>query len=161
MDGSPNAQFILEQFSQALLPELRTAAGSHFGPTIESHIDANSLTIDASPFINVLIDGRGPTSAGAKRGTPTLQQSLLDWINKHNIQPRTDKQGNTPSLESLSWAMANSIHLHGTLLYQRGGGNNIFDNIITQSRLDALLSQFGEVYLNLITTQSLNKLEQI
>lgn len=144
---------ILKQFVEDIVPELK-AVSKGFANSIESEVSETGFEITASPFINVLIDGRGPTKQGAKKGSPTLQETLLSWINKNNIVPRPDSKGNIPTLEQLSWAMSQSIHMHGTLLYQRGGGNNIFDPIITKQRIDSLAALFTKKYVGEVASIS-------
>jgi hypothetical protein len=121
-------------------------------------VDDKTLTISASPYIGVLIDGRPPTSAGASTGSPTLQQIILSWIRTKGIAPRPQK-GKIPTLEQLSWAISKSIHIHGDLLYQHGGGNDIFDGIITTDRINNLLNLVGEKYFNEINSINLPKIE--
>jgi hypothetical protein len=138
---------IFQKFVDEVEPEIKQAVGS-FAPTIESEVREDSFTIYASPYIRVLIDGRRPTSSGAKKGNPTLQQMIYAWILRKSIQP--DKPNMTQ--ESLSWAISKSIHKRGTLLYQRGGGNRIFDNILTVDREEKLLSLIADHYYTQITT---------
>ncbi len=145
---------ILQQFVNEIVPELR-AVSKGFADSIDSEVTNDGFEITASPFINVLIDGRGPTKKGAKKGTPTLQQIMLEYINKKSIVPRPNSAGKIPTVEQLSWAFSQSIHMHGTLLFQRGGGNNIFDTIITKSRIDSLQTLFSKKYVNQIA--SINK----
>ena len=135
---------ILNQFAQEIVPELMSVSKG-FAPSISYTVSDNMLEITASPYIRVLIDGRAPTKQGATRGNPTLQQAILSWINRHSITGRANKKGIIPTPEQLSWAISKSIHLHGTKLYQQGGGNNIFDTIITNARVENLL--------NLLTNQ--------
>ena len=149
---------ILQQFGEALVPEIKKVSKG-FADTIEMEVDDDSLTIYASPYISVLIDGRAPTKSGAKRGSPTLQQSLRDWIDRHSIAPRPNDKGKIPTLDQLSWAMSKSIHLYGDRLYQQGGGNNIFDGVITESRIDTLLNMVGEKYFNEVNTINLPKIK--
>jgi hypothetical protein len=130
---------ILDQFAKEIVPELMKVSKG-FAPSISYTVSDNVLEITASPYIRVLIDGRAPTRAGAKRGNPTLQQTILSWINRHSITARANKQGKIPTPEQLSWAISKSIHLRGTKLYQQGGGNNIYDNIITNARIENLLN---------------------
>lgn len=129
---------ILEQFAKDIVPELQSVSKG-FAPSISYEVTDTSLTITASPYIRVLIDGRAPTRDGAPRGNPTLQQAILGWINRHNITGRANKQGVVPTPEQLSWAISKSIHRYGTRLYQQGGGNNIYDTIITNTRIDAMI----------------------
>lgn len=145
---------ILQQFADKIVPELK-AVSKGFADSITAEIDETSLTISASPFIRVLIDGRGPTRQGAKRGTPTLRQLILEWINKHSITPKALPGGKIPTPEQLSFLISRSIHEKGTLLYQRGGGNRIFDPILTENRIENLLNLFGEKYLTEIKSITL------
>ena len=138
---------IFQRFIDEVEPELKQVVGS-FAPTIESEVKDYSFTIYASPYIRVLIDGRKPTSQGATKGNPTLQMVILDWIQRKSIQPGKPNM----TQESLSWAISKSIHKKGTLLYQRGGGNRIFDNILTVDREEKLLSLISDFYFTKITT---------
>lgn len=138
---------IFQRFIDEVEPQLKQVVGS-FAPTIESEVKDYSFTIYASPYIRVLIDGRKPTREGAAKGNPTLQMVILDWIRRKSIQP--DKPNMTQ--EGLSWAISKSIHKRGTLLYQRGGGNRIFDNILTVDREEKLLSLISDFYYTQITT---------
>jgi hypothetical protein len=137
---------ILEQFASSIIPELQKVSG-RFADSIQAEYTAFGLDITASPFIRVLIDGRAPTRSGARKGSPTLQQIIKKWISDKGISSYADKNGRFPTPDQLSWAISNSIHKRGTLLYQRGGGNNIFDSIITKDRINALLALFTENYM--------------
>jgi len=138
---------IFQRFVDEVELQIKQVVGS-FVPTIESEVKDYSFTIYASPYIRVLIDGRKPTSQGASKGNPTLQMVILEWIRRKSIQP--DKPNMTQ--ESLSWAISKSIHKRGTLLYQRGGGNRIFDNILTVDKEEKLLSLISDYYFIQITT---------
>ena len=140
---------IFNKFINEVEPEIKAVVGS-FAPTIESKIKDNDkgFQILASPYIRVLIDGRAPTKEGATKGNPTLQQAILAWIERHSIQPKLA----TMSQESLSWAISKSIHKKGTKLYQKGGGNRIFDPILTTERENKLLSLISDEYFKRIVT---------
>ena len=140
---------ILQQFADVIVPEIK-AVSKRFANSIESEVTDTSMVITASPYIRTLIDGRGPTSMNAVKGNPTLQQIIRKWIDEKGITPRIDKSGRLPTKDQLSWAISKSIHLHGDRLYQRGGGNNIYDSIITPQRIDNLLSLLAEQYYTAI-----------
>jgi hypothetical protein len=146
---------IFDQFTNTIVPELQKVSGSFFGKSIEVESNENSMTIYASPFISVLWNGRKPTSFGAKSGNPTLQKSILSWINNKGIGGKANKDGKIPTSEQLSWAISKSIHLNGTKLYQeiKAGRQpkNIFDTILTSNRIDNLLSLIGQRYFVQIT----------
>lgn len=143
---------IFKQFAETIVPELQ-AVSKRFADSIGAEIGEKEIVIYASPYISVLIDGRPPTSPSAKKGSPTLQQAIREWIDDRSIVPRAAPNGITPTLEQLSWAISKSIHMRGDLLYQRGGGNNIFDGIITEDRIENLLNILGEAYFT--ETQSI------
>jgi len=136
---------ILLQFAESLVPELKAVSG-RFADSIESDVTDDTLEITASPYIRVLIDGRKPTSAGAKKGSLTLQQIILKWIGEKSITPKADSEGKIPTVEQLSWMISKSIHRHGTKLYQQGGGNRIFDSILSDARINSLMSMLGQNY---------------
>ena len=146
---------LLKQFALIIVPELKKVS-KRFAGSIEYKVDNNSLEITASPYINTLIDGRKPTGSGAVKGSPTLQQSIRAWIDERGITPKP-VNGKIPTLDQLSWAISKSIHRNGDLLYQRGGGNKIFDVIITEKRLDSLLNILGNKYFNEINSINLPK----
>lgn len=138
---------ILKQFVDKLVPEIQ-AVTKRFAPSIEAKVTDTTATIYGSKYISTLIDGRAPTSSNAKKGSPTLQQILFEWAKSKGINPKPDAKGNIPTVEQMSWAMSISMHKKGDLLYQRGGGNNIFEDIITQQRIDNLLNLFEKKALN-------------
>jgi hypothetical protein len=149
---------ILKQFGEGIIPELQKVSKG-FADSIGMEVTDKSLTIYASPFISVLNDGRGPTKSGAKTGSPTLQQSLRSWIDRHSIAPRPNEAGKIPTLDQLSWAMSKSIHLYGDRLYQQGGGKDVFGGIITEDRINALIETIGNKYFNEVTTINLPKIK--
>lgn len=138
---------ILDQLASVIVPELQNLSKS-FAPTIGSEIKETStgfeFIIYGGKYIGVLVDGRKPTSTGAKKGNPTLQQIILAWIESKGITPRPTDSGKIPTTTELSWAISKSIHENGTRLYQMGGGNNIFDTIITNARIDNVLNLLGD-----------------
>lgn len=136
---------IFKQFSETIIPELQKVSG-RFASSITSDYSEDTLTISASPFIRVLIDGRKPTSANARTGSPTLQQIIRKWIDEKGITPKAKANGIIPTKDQLSWAISKSIHVNGTLLWQRGGGNNIFDSILTSQRINNLLNLLANQY---------------
>jgi len=134
---------ILEGLGQQLFIEAKSVSKG-FAPSMELKVDDNSITILADKYIPTLWKGRAPTKFGAKKGNPTLQETLLSWIKRNNIKP---KQSNVSDV-ALSWAMSKSIHKYGTKLYQQGGKQNIFELILTNNRIEAvstlIVDQFGK-----------------
>ena len=136
---------IFDEFTSVIVPKLQLVS-KRFAPSIESISSEHSLEILASPYIMTLVDGRRPTSSSAKAGKPNLQKILLSWIKAKGIAGRADKNGKIPTSEQLSFAMSKSMHLKGDLLFQKGGGNNIFDSILTPESIDKLLNQLSFRY---------------
>lgn len=155
---------IFRQFGENIVPEIKSVS-KRFAPSVESTYVENGngavFTITASEFITTLIDGRRPTSPNAPKGNPTLQQILLEWIKHKGIAPRQGKDGRTPTLEQLSWAMATSMHKKGDLLWQRGGGNDIFEPIITEKRITSLFSLLSNSYLKTIESSVIKNLNNV
>ena len=124
---------IIKQFAENLEKDIKKAVPVATGSTRDSvHTvfrKEEGFDIYIGSQINQIIDGRKPTSPGAKKGDPTLQERMLEYIRAKSIRPKesgmTDVQ--------LSWVFANSIHKKG---YK--GHGNIFANIITKTRIDSL-----------------------
>lgn len=144
---------ILTDFANAVVPQIQNLSSS-FAPSINYEINEKitgfEFLITGAPYMSVLVDGRKPTGTGAKKGAPTLQQIILAWIERKGITPKASDNGKVPTTTQLSWMISKSIHKKGTLLYQRGGGNNVFDTIFTQQRIDSLVdllteSKFAEI----------------
>jgi hypothetical protein len=134
---------LLESFGQQLFIEAK-AVSKGFAREMELKIDEKSITILGSPYTPVLWKGRRPTKFGAKKGDPTLQETILEWIKRNNIKPN---QPNVSDI-ALSWAMAKSIHMYGTKLYQQGGKQNVYDAILTKDRINSfstlIVDSFGK-----------------
>lgn len=137
---------VLQQLADALVNEIKTITPKATGKTadsVASHVYEGGFMIDGNASIVTLITGRKPTGAGATKGNPTLQESILEWMDARGIQGEVDKKGKFRSQESISWAIANSIHRKGTILYQSGARSNIFDNILNPQRIDTLVNSLG------------------
>lgn len=81
-------------------------------------------------YIWTLEHGRGPTSEGAKKGNPTLRESILLWIKQRGIVPIDISQ------KSLAYLIARRIHKEGSLLYRQGGNSGIISEIQTRAWID-------------------------
>lgn len=126
---------ILEQFSHALSGDIKSAIPKVTGKTadsVEESGDEFGFEITANASLVTLIDGRRPTGNGAVKGSPSLKETIRQWIEDKGIQP------DGISKDSLAFLIARSIHKKGTLLYQHGGKNNLFESIITPQRIDSL-----------------------
>lgn len=155
---SETTKEIFEQFAEKVVPELREVSG-RFAESIRYEAKENSLVISGDQHIGVLVNGRPPTSSNPVIGPKSLQQIILEWIPTKNIVPRPDQNGRIPTVEQLSWAISKSIHMKGDLLYQRGGKNNRFDVILTEDRINSMLSLIGERYFATVNSINLGKIK--
>ena len=127
-----NSKDIIKQFGNSLLKDMKAAVPSATGKTRDSlniEFTKTGFIIRGGAQIGAIIDGRKPTSAGAKKGNPTVKESILEWIKAKNIQPK--ESGMTK--ETLAFLMARSIHKNGY-----PGKGNIFKSVITASRISSL-----------------------
>ena len=137
-----NTQEILKQYSDNLVTEIKEAIPKVTGKTAESvaaHVYKDGFYIDANASLVTLIDGRRPTGEGAAEGDPKLYDIILEWIGNKGIVPDGDM-----SEETLAFLITRSIHRHGTRLYQMGGGNNLFKEVINDSKIDLLVAMLAE-----------------
>ena len=123
---------IIKKFGNKLTEDIKKAIPKGTGETAASvyiEYTATGFIIRGGAQIGAIIDGRKPTSAGAKKGNPTVQQSVLKWIRAKGIRPKESSMTDV----SLSWAISNSIHKNG---YK--GKGNIFKNVITAAKISSL-----------------------
>ncbi len=149
---------IFEQFAESLKKDIKLVT-KRFSKTIESEVYETGFQITGSPYISTLIDGRQPTRPNAPKGNPTLQEAIYDWIKLKGIISYPDESGKVMDQKSLSWAISQSIHMHGDLLYQRGGGNDIFAPIINQARINAFSNSIGGVFAQSISSDVVKNLK--
>lgn len=143
-------QFINEVYAdfQKVIPKSIQAKG------LNKEVTDTTGIITAWKYINVLEYGRRPTKAGAKKGSPTLQQELLKWIESKGIVAKATTGKKPITQEALSWAMSRSIHKKGNLLWQQlqGQSNGLLSNVVSQQRINALLGAFGDKYRSQVSS---------
>lgn len=123
----------IRSFGDALVKDLKEATPSASGATADSirlEITSNGFIIWGASHIEQLMDGRGPTSAGATKGNPTVQEQIFDWIRSRSITP---KEKSMTQLQ-LSWAISTSIHKNGFK-----GKGNFYADVLTDKRFDGLI----------------------
>lgn len=134
---------ILKQFGEVLLTDVKSVIPIVTGKTAEqTELKSNEVRIQilVAPYIKSLIDGRKPTREGAKSSGESLYSKILEWVKAKGIQPREQSM----SQKSLAYVITRSIHLNGTKLFQEGGGNRIFDTVLTTARINSLASLIAE-----------------
>ena len=127
-----NSKDIIKQFGNNLLKDMKAAVPSATGKTRDSlniEFTKTGFIIIGGAQIGAIIDGRKPTSAGAKKGNPTVRESILEWIKAKGIQPKESGM----SQETLAFIISRSIHKNGY-----PGKGNIFKSVITASRISSL-----------------------
>lgn len=142
---------IIKQFGDKLVGDVKGALPKATGKTAASvKIDYtdDGFTITGNASIGALVNGRKPTKSGAKKGNPTLQQSILEWIQALSIQPREESMTQL----QLSWAISNSIHRKGTI-----GIPDLFDDVLSSNRFDSLAKTLLNEQTTVISSQILNQ----
>ena len=157
-----STQEIFEQFAKKVVPELKEVS-KRFADSIEYEATEDSLTIYGDKHINVLVDGRPPTTNNPERGPKTLQQIILEWIPTKGITPYPQPDGRIPTVEQLSWMISKSIHMKGDLLYQRvqagGAKSDIFDAILSEDRINSMLTLIENKYFASVNTINLGRVK--
>lgn len=152
---------ILQQFGEQLLKDVKAVIPVATGRTagrVTLETSESSIEIEGDAHIGALIDGRAPTGSGAKTTGKALQESILEWMKAKGIHAKVNlalrqAQDQSKLDLALSWAISKSIHKKGTLLYREGGGNNIFETIISPSRIDALVDSLVQPRMTMIESQ--------
>jgi len=122
----------VEVFGNSLVKKLQAALPSATGSTAASirlEVTDNGFIIYGAEHIDNIFFGRKPTSAGAKKGNPTVQEQIYDWIKARSITP---KEASMSQLQ-LSWAISNSIHKNG---YK--GKGDLFADILKPKNFSSL-----------------------
>jgi hypothetical protein len=130
---------IIQQFAEEVIagfqknirekPVTQYGAMNNTGAAADSFFwryDGQTLEIGSTwKYIRVLETGRGPTSATATKGNPTLRENILEWV-ETKVRP-TDI-----SAKSLAYLIARKIHKEGTLLYRQGGNSGILSEFTNE-----------------------------
>jgi len=142
---------IIKQFGEQLVNDIKKALPKATGKTVASvKIDYtdDGFTITGNASIGALVNGRKPTKSGAKKGSPTLQESILEWVQALSIQPREESMTQL----QLSWAISNSIHRKGTI-----GRPDMFDDVLNSNRFDSLAKTLLNEQTTVISSQILKQ----
>jgi len=139
---SKRSDEIIQQFGDSLVKDLKSAIPKGTGATansvrVEYKIKdgkINGFNIWGFESIGALIEGRKPTSNGAKKSNPTLQQNVLAWIKAKGITPKDSSMTDV----SLSWAISKSIHKNGFPANQKV--KDVFSNIRLKSFANSLVN---------------------
>lgn len=125
----------VETFGDALVKKLQAALPSATGATAASirlEVTSTGFIIYGAEHIDNIFFGRRPTSAGAKKGKPTVQEMIYEWIKSRSITPKNSSM----SQLSLSWAISKSIHKNG---YK--GKGDLFKDILKPKNFSSLAQE--------------------
>lgn len=132
---------------KAVVPKAtgKTAASVRFSVTFDS--EKAVLQITGRPYFMTVQTGRKATPQYTKPSRDFVE-AIKEWL--------TAKGGN----QSSAYAVALSIHQHGTKLWQQGG-NTLISDIVNESlyeRMSAdLLKQFGKEYITNVANDFRNQ----
>lgn len=144
---------IIKQFGTQLVNDIKKALPKASGRTAASVVidfQEDGFTISGNSSIGSLIYGRKPTSSGAKKGSPTLQESILEWIEIMSIKPKED----TMTQLQLSWAISNSIHRKGTK-----GHPDLLGHELSPNRFDSLTKTLLDEQSTVISSQIIKEFQ--
>jgi hypothetical protein len=132
MATKQDSKDVIKKFGDDLVKDIKKAIPSATGKTRDSvyiEFTKSGFIVRGGAQVDAIINGRKPTSKGAKKGSPTVQQAVLEWIKAKSIRPKES----TMSQISLSWAISKSIHKKGTK-----GKGDIFEKVFTKQRFASL-----------------------
>lgn len=142
---------IIKQFGEQLVSDIKKALPKASGKTAASVViefQEDGFTISGNSSIGSLINGRKPTSSGAKKGSPTLQEAIFEWVQTMSIQPREESMTQL----QLSWAISQSIHKKGTK-----GHPGLLEHELSVNRFDSLVKSLLDEKTTVISSQILNQ----
>jgi hypothetical protein len=133
-------------------PKVTGETARSLGYEVSAENNTVTLTISAKKFFKVVETGRGPTKGGASSEGPSLVENIKKWL-------RAKGESNL----GMAYGIAKRIHEKGTLLYQQGGRQDVFSNVLTDRNIQkiekSVLDAMAEYYLNeFITNLKQNKL---
>lgn len=136
---------------KANTPKVTGKTANSVGYEVRALRDEATLTITAKPFFKVVETGRGPTRADYQKGERPLIEAIKEWVKAKGME------------EGLAYAITKSIHKKGTKLYQEGGRQDVFSNVLSERAIQkmekSLYDLLAEHYLDdYITNLKQNKL---
>jgi hypothetical protein len=146
---------IIKEEIDAILVDLKEAyeksgrkASGQFAEGLEAVYEPNKGTIRGYTYLA----GRGATKKKGKAGEPTLREQIFRWLITKGIRPRQKKM----KLRSLAYIIARKIHKSGT---DRGKWFNIYEEVITASRINKIIDRIGRLNVNRLITEINAELE--
>ena len=129
----------IEQIKQNLSSTGTTATGktsTSLRYSVTDNGNKATLRVVGKPFFAVVETGRKPTPSF--KPSKQFVASIQEWMDAKG------KQGS-------AYAIAQSIHKHGSKLFQKGGRTDIYSNVINQNLTDKisldLLNKFAQQFM--------------
>ena len=124
---------ILDQFLNQVAKEIKAQVPKKFGDSLEVEVDSESGRLLGVSYFSVLEFGRGPTKAGARKGSPTLLEEIKKWIQKKNLNLNP-------------YAVTRNIHKFGTVTFRLKQRTGIISSILSEIRINSLVGTFGDKF---------------
>ncbi|MGD2113431.1 MAG: hypothetical protein PVG07_00150 [Acidobacteriota bacterium] len=148
-------QEVIKEEIDAILSDILTVyeqsgrkASGQFAEGLEAIYSPYQATIRGY----VYLAGRGKTKKKGKAGEPTLQQSILKWLQVKGIKAIE----RNISQKSLAFLIARKIHEEGT---NPSEWLRIYEQVITPERIDRIIDRVSQLNVNRIITQINAELE--
>lgn len=138
---------ILEQYGESTVSKIR--ANMHSTGTDATGKTSKSLRFEVKQegsklilnilgkkFITVIETGRKPTPD--KKPSKQFVESVREWVKAKGV-------------DASPYAIANAINKHGSKLYQSGGRQDIFSNVINKSLFDDISKSILKSYANQVS----------
>lgn len=148
---SKSTEKILNSFGNRKVRELKSKAQriSATGTMADGYrFESDSgITIYGVHYLQWAETGRGPTRKGAKKGSPTLQQSILLWLQVKNIPLYRNKKGQFLSRLAMSYMISGKIHREGTKLFRDKKTRDVYSSVVSQKEVEKLVNQITGNYI--------------
>ncbi|HKR03473.1 MAG TPA: hypothetical protein VJY62_02475 [Bacteroidia bacterium] len=150
------ADKIVDQFINKLADEIKGNLRGYGYSDQNVRADVKSDTegtIYGWKWIKTLEGGRGPTRPDAAKGTPTLREAILAWINKKGIvftksvQLQNKVVIKTIGKDQMAYMIAAKMHRDGNKLFRDVHSGKapqlIFSNVITDERVESFIMAYS------------------
>lgn len=125
----------------------RYSASGGLEKSIRYEVTDDGLTIYAINYIEWSERGRGKTREGARKGNPTLFESILAWINYKHLPLWRDKKGRFISKRTMAFMISRKIHKEGNLLFRKKGFRNIYSSVLTEKAVRDVVKRMTDDYI--------------
>lgn len=151
---------LLMKYGKRIEQDFKNAVPKVTGKTANSIVaitDDVSIEIWANRYIYALEFGRKPSAPDSHvSGTPYLVDAIKEWALAKGIIGNEDSES-----MGIVWAITNSIHKHGTLLFQEHTPSGILSGVVDDLDLDELLEKIGIIKMGEIDNGITTEMERL